>query len=326
MKKIIALALITLLSLTASACQEETPDDLVYVTNYPTYFLVETIGDGIVNTKYVPGAQAHAEHHDWSANEIIAMQDAELLFYVGAGLDPYIDRNVDSVFEGQDVELVRFEDYIDIIEVKIIHDHDHNDHHDHNDDHHDDDHDHDEAELMPDPHFWLDVGRMLEAAEIVRDYLIDAYPEKDTQLNNNFLPLKMLLEQLDNDYKELLSGKDKPLITNVNLFSYFEEAYGADIRPFTLQAHAHENEPVPTDFTHFVDLAIEEDIQYILFEKNANSPAGEALLSEIQSENPDVEKQYLHPIGFLTDEELDDRENYITMMYYNLEVLNKALE
>jgi len=331
MRKLLAIISVFTLALTLSACRDEPLENTVYVTAYPIYYLVEEIGKDIVNTKYVPGSQVHAEHHDWSANEIIDMQDADLLFYVGAGLDPYIDRNLDSVFKDQHVELVRFEDYIDIIKVKLIHDHDHNGHdhndHDHNDHNHNDhDHDDDDATLMPDPHFWLDVGRMIEAAEIVRDKLIETYPEEEARILNNYFTVEILLEGLHEAYQEELAGEEKPLITNVKLFTYMEKAYGIDIRPFTLHAHAHENEPIPGDFDHFIDLANDYDIRYILFEKNAKSPAGDALLSELQAHNPDTAKLHLHPVGFLTDEELRVNKNYITVMYENLEALKTALE
>ena len=323
MKKLFALFTAFVLMLTLSACQDEPLENTVFVTSYPVYYLVNEIGDGHVNVKYVPGAQAHAEHHDWSANEIINMQDSDLLIYVGASLDPYIERNLDSVFKNQNVELLRLEDYIDIIKVKLIHDHDH-DHNGHDD--HDNHDDHDEPELMPDPHFWLDVGRMIEASEIIRDALVDMYPEEEQRFLNNYFSLRVLLDKLHNDFQSLFENQEKPLITNVKLFSYFEDAYGADIRPFTLHAHAHENEPIPGDFDHFLRLADDYDINYVLFEKNANSPAGDALLNEMKTDNPEADKLFLHPLGFLTDRELRVNKNYITVMYENIEAIQKALE
>ena len=323
MKKISVLFMALLFTFVLFGCEDNDTDseNVVYTTTYPLYYLLEEIGKDVIEVKYVPGSQVHGDSHDWSQKEIIDMQDADYLFYVGAGLDPFIRTNVDSVFRDQHVELVKLEDYIDIIEVKLTHDHDHGDDHD---DH--DDHDSGHTEILPDPHFWLDVSRMQEAAKTILEKLIVMYPEKDTVLENNYVTIDKLLEKLNQDFVDALSGQDKPIVTNVKLFTYFEEAYGINIHPLTLNAHSHEDETVPTDLEDFVNFVINHELHYILFEKNANSPAGETLVSEVNKTGHDVEKLFLHPIGNITTAELNDNENYITLMYDNLDSLKKALD
>ncbi len=357
MKKMLFLSLLLLSSLTLSACRDSEPtENTVYVTTYPVYFLVSNIGQDVVNVKYVPGSQQHAESIDWAAQEIIDMQDADYLFHVGANLDPYIDINYDSTFRNQNVELVRLEDYIDIINVRLIHDHDHDDHdhhdhndhdnHNHHDDHddhdnhndhddhddhdnhndHDDHDDHDHGEIQPDPHFWLDPQRMLQAAHVILEKLVVMYPEHEDRINNNFVPLEKSLEKLHEDFSQALESPNRPIITNVKLFSYFEDAYNITIHPFTLNAHAHEDESVPTNFEEFIQLANDYNIRFVVFEKNATSPAGETLLSELRKSNSDTDRLALHPLESLTREEIAVNKNYINIMYDNLEALIKAIE
>lgn len=332
----LSLIFLTLLTIfTLAACSnDEISENVVYVTAYPVQYLVEEIGKDIVNVKYVPGSHVHGESYDWSAQEIISMQDADLLFHVGGGLDNYIDANLNSIFRNQHVNLIKFSDYVDLINVCLVHDHD--DHDDH-DDHNHDDHNHDEnqdshdnacegAENLPDPHFWLDVNRMIEAAELVKLTLLEYYPEDKTRIENNYVVVNALLNKLNSDFKEALHDHHKPVITNVKLFTYFEKAYHVHLHPLTLNAHAHEDESVPTNLIEFVNLAIDHDINYILFEKNASSPAGETLLSEIRKTNPDIDKSFLHPLGNLTSEEVAQNKNYVNIMYDNLKALKSALE
>lgn len=322
MKKITLLLASFLLAFTLAGCgqDDESGQNVVYTTTYPLYYLLEEIGEDVLDVKYVPGSQVHGESHDWSQKEIIDMQDSDYLFYVGAGLDTYITANLDSVFKDQDVELVKMEDHIDIIEVELAHHHEEDD----DEDHHDDDNGY--TEVIPDPHFWLDASRMQEVAELIYEKLVVMYPEDDALLENNYVHVDMLLEKLQQDYTEALSDKDKPIVTNVKLFSYYEDAYDLDLHPLTLNAHAHEDETVPNDLETFVNFVIDHDLNYILFEKNATSPAGDTLVSEVNKTEHSVEKLYLHPIGNITTDELNENQSYITLMYDNLESLENALE
>ncbi|MGM0435449.1 MAG: metal ABC transporter substrate-binding protein [Bacillota bacterium] len=323
MKKILIL-LVTLMTVLSIAACDDTTDDgtVVYTTTYPLKFLLDSIGEDVVTVKYVPGSQVHGESHDWSQKEIIDMQDADFLFHVGAGYDTYIEANIDSVFDDQNVELVKMENHIDILEVELIHDHEDEDH---GDEEHDEE-EHPEVTTLPDAHFWLDTSRMIEASELIMDKLSEKYSDETEILNNNYTVLEAQLQKLHEDFTNTLTNTEKPVVTNVKLFSYFEDAYGLNIKSLTLNAHAHEDETVPNDLETFIDLIIDNDLDYILFEKNATSPAGETLISEVNKLDHDVEKRYLHPIGNITTEEMNQNKNYINLMYDNLASLENALE
>jgi zinc transport system substrate-binding protein len=319
MKKTLFLVLALVFSFTLSACNNPTDEDnVVYTTTYPIKFLLDSIGEDIITAKYVPGAQVHGESHDWSQKEIIDMQDSDFLFHVGSGYDTYIEANINSVFNNQNVQLIKMEDHIDILDVELIHDYE--------EDAEDHDEDHSQITLLPDPHFWLDTSRMLEAAELIMDLLSEEYDESLDILNNNYTVVEAQLIKLHEDFSSRLTNTQKPIVTNVKLFSYFEDAYGLNIKALTLNAHAHEDETVPTALAAFVDLIIDNNLDYVLFEKNATSPAGDTLVSEVNKLNHNVEKLYLHPIGNITTEELNQNKNYINLMYDNLASLENALE
>lgn len=319
MKKSLILVTLFFALFSLSACNDTADEDenVVYTTTYPIKYLLDNIGEDIVTVKYVPGSQVHGESHDWSQKEIIDMQDADFLFHVGAGFDTYIETNIDSVFKDQNVELVKMEEYIDILNVELIHDHEEDE------DHHDE---HSEITTLPDPHFWLDTSRMLEAAELIMDFLSEEYEEDQVILDNNYVVLKAQLDKLHEDFTSTLTNTEKPIVTNVKLFTYFEDAYDLNIKALTLNAHAHEDETVPNDLEVFIELIIDHDLDYILFEKNASSPAGETLISEVNKLGHEVEKLYLHPVGNITTEELNENKNYINLMYDNLASLENALE
>jgi zinc transport system substrate-binding protein len=311
MKKVLLLLVATLLVITLSACgNDNDPDNLVYVTVYPMQFLVEEIAGDLVTVRRVPGSTVHSESIDWTGKEIISMLNSDLLFYVNAGLDTYIDNTKDTTFREGSVTIVDISQYIEYNEVCFSHDFIEGD---------DDLDGCDETQLSDDPHFWLDPFRMSQAAEMVKDILSLTYPEYSEDFATNYSALYADLDTLNADYEAMSLEVTKPLITTTMLFTYYAVRYNLDIHPISTSAHA--TEETAENLIAFVELAEENDLAYIIFEKNANSPSGDSVLTSYQEIYPDAERLYMHGLGNLTDEEIDAGLNYMSIMYANLNVL-----
>jgi zinc transport system substrate-binding protein len=319
MKKILSIIGMFVLILTLTACKTGNGDDtpVVYVTVYPMQYLVEEIVGDTVNVKRVPGASSHGESVDWSAKEIIDMLEADLLFYVHGGADDYVPNNEETVFSDGDVELVDMSQHIEYNLVCYSHDHDE----EHTEEEHMDE-TCDGNALSEDPHFWLDPVRMLQAATFVKDKLLSTYPENAELYNNNFTVLRSALEKLDEDFQEMADAATKPIITTVMLFTYWHESYDIEIIPITNDAHS--TEANAGDIIEIVEHAVEDGIMYVLFEKNANSPAGTQVLEALQEEVPLADVLYLHGLGNLTQTEIDNGSTYLSIMYDNLTTLDSA--
>lgn len=316
MKKLLLIIGIAMMGLTLSACKETDEDNTpkIYVTVYPMEFLISTIAGDTVRVNQVPGASSHSDSIDWSAREIIDMLNSDLLFYIHGGADDYIPDNAD-VFDDGDVELVDMSQHIEYNEVCYTHTHD------------DEGEEHvveecDQTMLSDDPHFWLDPVRMAEAALFIKDKLIATYPENEELYNNNYSVLNSSLEKLDLDFQEMATVATKPIITTVMLFSYWHSRYDIEIVSITTDAHSSESNP--GELIEVLEIANDHNIEYILFEKNANSPAGDQLLSDLQSTTPDASALYLHGLGQITDDERDNGATYLTLMIENLATLNSA--
>lgn len=315
MKKVYALILALLTVFTLTACNGGSENEnVVYVTVYPMEYLVQQIVGEEVAVKRVPGTTNHGDYVEWSAKEIIDMKSADLLFFLRGGADDYVPKNEETLGDG-DVTLIDMSQHIEY--NKICYDHVHDD----------------EGEtttntgceqtaLTDDPHFWLDPVLMAQAAEFIKDKLIVTYPEKQELFENNYTVLNTLLLQLNTDYELMAAEATKPIITTAMLFTYWTVRY--DIEILSIATSAHSSEVIPGDIIDFVDHAVEDNIEYILFEKNANSPAGEQVLDELKEYNPDASELYLHGLGSISQDELDNSSNYLTIMYENLEVLKSA--
>ncbi len=317
MKKMLLLLVSFVLVIALTACNGNDDDleNIIYVTVYPVQYLVESIAGETVEIKRVPGSNVHSTSYDWSAKEIIDMQYSDLLFYINGGVDTYIKNNLDSTFSEGDVQLVDMSQHIEYNLVCYAHSHD-------EENHGETPTTCDENSLSEDPHFWLDPVRMLQAAEFVKDKLISTYPENQELYNNNYVVLSAALEKLDQDYQLMADEAIKPIIATVMLFTYWHERYDIEILSITTDAHSSESNP--GDIIEYVDLALEHNIHFILFEKNVNSPAGEQVLQELLTIDLSASALFLHGLGNLTNEEAENGANYITVMYDNLEILNTA--
>ncbi|MCF7926528.1 MAG: zinc ABC transporter substrate-binding protein [Candidatus Izimaplasma sp.] len=325
MKKILSVLLIFITLVTLSACNNTSNNEkpVVYTTVYPIKYLVEEIAGDLVEVRRVPGSNVHSESIDWGAQDIIAMNNAIYLFYVGEGLDNYISDNKESTFSDGNVELVKMSSYVELNEICV------SDYHDEEEVTHDEETTTESGELvcdsnniMTDPHFWLDPVRMKEAANIVRDKLISYFPEKRTIFENNYVSLRIMLEKLHDDYEIMAQGAIKPIITTVKLFSYWHARY--DIEIISLTSSLHSSDTNPGEIIAFLDIATRKNIHYILFEKYSNSPIGEKLFSELYAIDQTASRKDLHGLGNITKEEQSQAADYISLMYDNLEVLKLA--
>ena len=317
MKKTLLVVLSIILFMTLTGCKDnEEHDNVIYVTVYPMQYLVEEIAGDTVLVKRVPGSTVHSESIDWSAKEIIDMINADLLFYVNAGVDTYIPDNADSTFSDGPVELIDVSQYITYNRVCYSHDHTHLKPEDNPI------LDCDENALSDDPHFWLDPVRMQQAAELVRDKLIVAYPENSELYENRYTVIVAALEKLDDDYQEMADESLKPIITTAMLFTYWHDRY--DIEIMSIVTSPHSSESIPSDLIEFVNEALHHFVHHILFEKNTNSPAGDQVLEALQEVDEEATALYLHGLGNLTNEEIENGYTYMSIMYDNLEVLKEA--
>lgn len=323
MKKIYGLVFALLLMFTLASCGGDTPEEInvIYTTVYPMQYLLEEIGGDTVTVKRVPGSTMHS-HDDtiaFSAKDQIDMINADLLFYIDGGVDSYIPNIEETVFKDGPVELVNVSEYVSYADVCYSHDQ-----HDHSDE---------EAaqeveetcegnSLSEDPHFWLDANRMLDALELVKDKLIVTYPDNSELYTNNYTVLRAAIEKLNQDYQAMAEEAVKPIITTTLLFNYFHEAYDVEILSLTTSVHTSEVDP--GSIIELVAEALVHEIHYIIFEKNTNFPAGEEVLVQLLEQDETAQKEEIHGLGNLTQDEIDTGANYISIMYENLRVLEEA--
>lgn len=242
------------------------------------------------------------------------MTEATYLFYVGANYDQYIDYQINSIFIDKDVQLVKVEDqtdYIQFIEGVI--------------DNHDEEIPNDSS-LGTDPHFWVSPLKVIQITNLIYDKLVLKFDDSNFKMRNNYNKLIDDLEILSDAFQEVISNANKIAMTSTNIYGYLRDDYGFNYISISPGYHEETEQFTSQEKEEIVNHAIENNIKYIIYEKYTSSPLSNAVFDELVNLNMDPIKLEFHILQSLTDEDIANGDDYITVMYDNLELLKLALD
>ncbi len=280
----------------------------IYTTLFPIEDFTKKIGGTHVNVKSIipPGINAHT--FEPTTKTMIEIAEGDAFIYSSEVMEPYADKIADAL-KDENVKMVEASDGITMIK--------HNDNEEnHEEEHSDDEHTHGDV----DPHVWIDPILSIKLAENIKDSLIELKPEATEDFNANFNTLKLQLEQLNGSFEKLIKGKESPkiLVSHAG-YGYWEKRYG--IKQISITGLSSTNEPSQHQLQEIIDNAKASKIKYIIFEQNVTPKVAEIIKNEIHA---DVLR--IHNLSVLTEEDINNNEDYFSLMEKNIETLKKALE
>lgn len=285
----------------------------VYTTVYPLQYFAQQIGGEYVNvnTIYPPGADEHT--FEPSQKDMMNLADADLFFYIGLGLEGFVDK-ASKTLENEDVKMIPAAEGLHIEEGTAANEHD-----DHAADDHKDEGEDEHAHGDIDPHVWLDPVYADELAAVIKNQLAEQMPEQKETFEKNYAELSKQLKDLDQQFaKTAESAKRKEIIVAHSAYSYWEKRYG--IEQISISGLSTTNEPSQKELEKLIKYAKDEKIKYVLNEQNFNSKLADMVHKEIGGKT-----LTLHNLSVLTDEDLNHKETYFTLMERNIQTLEKAL-
>ncbi|REB06377.1 adhesin [Sporosarcina sp. BI001-red] len=311
---------ILLLTLVLGACgkkekaDESKSDDGkldVYTTVYPLQYFAERIGGDTVSVKSIYPAGTDEHTFDPTQKEMMNLADADLFFYVGLGLEGFVD-NAKKTLKNQHVKLLATGDSLDPSKLMEGHHHDEDD-----DEHGHEGEDHSEGHI--DPHVWISPVISMDLAAAVRDGLTEQAPENKELYEKNFEALKSDLEALDKEFAAMADqASSKTFFVSHAAFGYLAHQYG--LEQISIAGLNTQNEPSQKELAHIVEEAKDKHVKTILFEQNVSSKLTKVVQNEIGADSA-----ILHNLSVLTKEDLANKEDYFSLMKRNIQVLSKAL-
>lgn len=292
------------------ACSSEKPANSDKVTMYTSTYVLEDFakkigGDYVEVNNLLP---AGVDSHDFepSAKDLAKLNESDIFIYNGAGLESWVEKSVANM-DKEKVFIVNATDGLPLLTAKEATDHQRrelNVNHDHN---------------GLDPHVWLDPTLAQQQAAKIRDALIQVDPVHKTAYEQNYGKLEKELEQLDQEWKEMVDGASKKeFITSHKAFGYLAHRYG--LQQISISGVSPQDEPSPSQLKEIIQLAKNHQVEHIIFVTLVNPKVAKTVQQEVKAE-----ALVLNPLEGLTKEERAEGADYFSVMRSNKEKMAKAL-
>ncbi len=204
----------------------------VVVSIKPIHSLVASIMQGLGEPALIVEGAASPHTYSMKPSNASALQNANIVFWVGHGLEAFLEKPLESL--GSGAKIVELDDAPGLEKLKFreggaFEAHDDGDEHDASaeggEDHaHEEGHHHEEGEF--DMHLWLDPANAKAMAAEIEKTLAAADPDNAATYKSNLDALNMRLDALDKTLTEAVAPiKDKPFIVFHDAYQYFEHRY-----------------------------------------------------------------------------------------------------
>ncbi len=316
-------------------------DYKIYTSIYPIYETAKKIAGNKIDVGLVVPNGTEAHSYEPSPRKIAELVSADLFFYIGIGMEPWIDK-AQSILGESSVKTIEISRYLDLIryEDQELHkrddhevydehydDHDeHNEYDDNYDDYHDDyneyvgendEHEHEHGQY--DPHVWLDPANMRKIAEIIKEELIALDSANVEIYQSNYNKYSKEIELLEEKYQKILLKKSKnEIIVSHAAFGYLAKKY--NFEQLAITGITPHGELTPGNIAELINFARENKLEYVFMETLTSNRVVQVLAQEA-----DLEILTLNPFSGLTEMEVENGEDYFTIMEQNLSNLKKAL-
>jgi zinc transport system substrate-binding protein len=283
---------------------------IIYTTIFPLQDFTKKIGGDhvLVESVFPPNADAHT--YEPTTKQMVKMAEADLFIYTGIGLEGFAEKAHETL-ETENVKVIKAGDGIELIKSK-----DEDEHADKHEDEHTDEHTHHDD---LDPHVWLDPVLAVQLAENIKNALVELKPEAKKDFEENFEQLKEQLNDLDQQFKDVVQNAERSeIVVSHAAYGYWENRYG--IQQIYISGLSPTSEPSQKELAEIIEFAKKHNIKYVIFEQNVSNNIANIVQSELGAE-----ALTLHNLESITEEEMKNGEDYFSLMKQNLETLKKAL-
>ncbi|USJ25309.1 zinc ABC transporter substrate-binding protein ZnuA [Ensifer adhaerens] len=214
----------------------------VVVSIKPIHSLVASIMQGVGEPSLIVEGAASPHTYNMKPSNASALQAAKVVFWVGPGLEAFLDKPLDALSSG--AKVVELSEAPGIEKLKFreggaFEAHDHGDEGHSEEGHseeghkhaegeagHDHGHDHDHGHGDADLHMWLDPMNAKAMAAEIEKTLTEADPANAGGYKANLDALNKRLDALDAKLTETVAPvKDKPFVVFHDAYQYFEHRY-----------------------------------------------------------------------------------------------------
>lgn len=257
----------------------------IYTTFYPLHYFTQRIAGDKASAESLVPAGVEPHEYEPSMKQMGGIYDGDVFIFLGESMEPWAKKLQGNLGEKG----------ISVLEAGegII--------------------------AENDPHVWLDPLLAREISQKIFAALAKADEQNADYYKQNYLALENQLEGLHEDYKSALSQSPrKDVVTSHAIFGYLARRYG--LNQWAVAGLSPQEEPSLKKLMELTEIVKELGIKYIFTET-----LGSGKLSDSLAREAGISTLVFNPLESLTQKELDDGQDYFSVMRQNLEVLKTAL-
>jgi len=263
---------------------------------YPHADFAKNIGGDLVDVTNVTPAGAEPHDYEPTPRDIARVYDSRLFIINGNGVDGWGEK-IAGELKNRGVTVVNMSDIL--LPIK----------------------NNDPQENRPyDPHYWLDPLNAQKEADVIADALIKIDSAHEKEYNKNRDAFKFRLSELDKQYSSGLAVCErKEIVTAHNAFNYLANRY--NLSTLYILGFSPDAEPSSQVIAEISTQAKQRGVKYIFFETLVDPGLAQTIAGEIGAQT-----LVLNPIEGLTNEDISQGKDYISIMKENLSNLRIALQ
>jgi len=286
----------------------------VVTTIYPIYFMTKEIAGEYVHVRRLikPGSEIHS--FSPTPADMVELDKADLLITLGKELEPWTGKLASAT----DVEVLSLGEGLNLLKTsEQPHGHDANQG-DKEEAGRQSGHSHHRKGV--DPHVWLDFDNNRKLVEMISRRLSALYPEYRVQFENKALAMQTKSKTVQKAYREgLRECKKNTNLVAHDAFGYMERAYGFEAESIMgVYAHSRPNAAKIADLTKKIK---KEELKYLFFDPMVSSKSASQLAHDMN-----LTLEPLYTLGNISLDNEKKKENFMTLLYFDLKQLRKGLE
>ena len=321
----------------------------VVTSNFASYdFLRAVIGknDNVELTFLLgPGKDAHS--YEPTAQDLVAIQNADLFVYVGGEMEQWADKVLESI-DTKKTKIICIADSVDTIEEKDIdgaeeeehehehgngaegteHEHEHDgeeaDDHDHEDKEEEHEHHHEHEEGAFDEHIWTSPSNAIKMVNSLEKAMEEIDNNNAKTYKENADKYIAQIKDVDSKIKQIVDKKvrDRLIFADKMPMQYFIEYYDLKVSA-AFSGCSTETEPSAKTIAYLQNKAKEEKIPVILYIELNPGKVAKTIAEEVGNGCEAMQIQTLHNVSL---DDYNKGETWVSLMTRNLDVLRKALQ
>lgn len=308
MRKFFAL-LILILSLSFTSCgrakEAEKPE--IYTTFYALEYITKTLIGDNANVYGLTSEGGDIHSYEPTMRDMENINKADMFIFLGENVEASAKDITSALDDGvKTLEVSLFLDNSDLEELEHISE---------SEESHKEsgEHEHDINQ-----HMWILPTKNIEMAEVIRDSLIETYPDLASEIDHNFEKLKSDLLIVDERYTlELIDNRLDTVIVSHDAYKYLIK-YG--VKTIPVKDESASKDPTQKEINDIIDIGNDLSIRYVLYDQNIACKPLDTIRDEIGAE-----KETISNLTVLSKKERDSGITLIDLYENNLEKLKKAM-